>query len=61
MLKSHAYPGHFEPLTAVLCFAGADLGQTNFEYALFGKEDIKRVCQNPTLEEDSREQIGCPY
>eukprot|EP00983_Pelagomonas_calceolata_P080026 1154960-Pelagomonas_calceolata.AAC.2 len=39
---------------------GADLGGTNFEYALFGKEDIKKVCQNPTLVDESREQVGCP-
>ncbi|KAF5831382.1 hypothetical protein DUNSADRAFT_13198 [Dunaliella salina] len=41
-------------------FQGADLGGTNFEYALFGKEDIKKVCQNPTLQDESREQVGCP-
>eukprot|EP00200_Dunaliella_tertiolecta_P001650 CAMPEP_0202337378 /NCGR_PEP_ID=MMETSP1126-20121109/83_1 /ASSEMBLY_ACC=CAM_ASM_000457 /TAXON_ID=3047 /ORGANISM="Dunaliella tertiolecta, Strain CCMP1320" /LENGTH=176 /DNA_ID=CAMNT_0048927555 /DNA_START=240 /DNA_END=770 /DNA_ORIENTATION=- len=41
-------------------FEGADLGGTNFEYALFGKEDIKKVCQNPTLVDESREQVGCP-
>ena len=30
-----------------------------FENALIGKEDVKRLCENPTLQGESRLQVGC--
>lgn len=40
-------------------FEGADLSDTNWEDALIGNEDVKRLCSNPTLTGDSRLQVGC--
>ncbi|PSC69801.1 Thylakoid lumenal kDa chloroplastic [Micractinium conductrix] len=37
-------------------FAGANLTGTNFEDALIGSEDAKRLCANPTLVGESRDQ-----
>lgn len=30
-----------------------------FEEALIGKEDVKRLCENPTLEGNTRFEVGC--
>lgn len=40
-------------------FEGANLANTNFEDALIGNEDAKRLCANPTLTGESRDQVGC--
>ena len=40
-------------------YVGADLSGANFEDALIGNEDAKRLCQNPTLTGESRDQVGC--
>lgn len=40
-------------------FAGADLTDVDFEDALIGSEDVKRLCENPTLVGESRYQVGC--
>jgi len=40
-------------------FEKADLTNTDFEEALIGNEDVKRLCANPTLVEDSRFSVGC--
>lgn len=40
-------------------FEGADLSGANFEDALIGFEDAKRLCKNPTVNEEMRQQIGC--
>lgn len=40
-------------------FEGAKLTGTNWEDALIGSEDVKRLCLNPTLVGESRFQVGC--
>ena len=40
-------------------FEGADLSNADFEDALIGSEDAKRLCLNPTLTGESRAQVGC--
>lgn len=40
-------------------FEDANLEGANFEDALIGSEDAKRLCKNPTVNADSRGQIGC--
>ncbi|KAL4854227.1 Thylakoid lumenal 17 [Chlorella vulgaris] len=40
-------------------FKGANLAGADFEDALIGSEDAKRLCANPTLLGDSRDQVGC--
>eukprot|EP00878_Enallax_costatus_P001028 GHUV01001163.1.p1 GENE.GHUV01001163.1~~GHUV01001163.1.p1 ORF type:complete len:224 (+),score=70.75 GHUV01001163.1:194-865(+) len=40
-------------------FEGADLSETVWEDALIGNEDVKRICNNPTLKGESRFQVGC--
>ncbi|GAX73748.1 hypothetical protein CEUSTIGMA_g1200.t1 [Chlamydomonas eustigma] len=40
-------------------FEGADLTDADFEDAVIGLEDVKRLCNNPTLKGDSRLQVGC--
>lgn len=40
-------------------FDNANLENVDFEDALIGIEDIKRLCQNITLVGDSRLQVGC--
>lgn len=40
-------------------FEGTNLKNANFEDALIGSEDAKRLCANPTLVGDSRDQVGC--
>lgn len=40
-------------------FEGADLTETIWEDALIGNEDVKRLCNNPTLTGESRFQVGC--
>ncbi|MEW5304739.1 MAG: hypothetical protein WDW38_009704 [Sanguina aurantia] len=40
-------------------FEGTDLTGTIWEEALVGGEDVKRLCANPTLVGESRDQVGC--
>ena len=40
-------------------FEGANLENADFEDSLIGNEDAKRLCLNPTLTGDSRDQVGC--
>lgn len=40
-------------------FEGADLSGVDFENAVIGNEDAKRLCDNPTLKGESRAQVGC--
>ena len=40
-------------------FKDANLANTSFEDALIGGEDAKRLCANPTLTGDSRDEVGC--
>lgn len=40
-------------------FDNANLANTVFEDALIGSEDAKRLCANPTLTGDSRDEVGC--
>lgn len=40
-------------------FDGANLAGANFEDALIGSEDAKRLCKNPTVDAETRGQIGC--
>ena len=40
-------------------FKGTNLSGAVFEDALVGGEDVKRLCANPTLEGESRMQVGC--
>ncbi|CAD7696129.1 unnamed protein product [Ostreobium quekettii] len=40
-------------------FNGANLDGTDFEDALIGFEDVKKLCLNPTLTGESRAQVGC--
>eukprot|EP00887_Chlorella_sp_A99_P001033 scaffold14.g1033.t1 len=40
-------------------FEGANLKDAVFENAVIGSEDAKRLCANPTLTGESREQVGC--
>ena len=38
---------------------GADLTGAIFEDALIGSQDAKGLCANPTLQGESRDQVGC--
>jgi len=38
---------------------GSTLTGTDWEDALIGSEDVKRLCNNPTLVGESRFQVGC--
>jgi uncharacterized protein YjbI with pentapeptide repeats len=40
-------------------FDGTDLSGAIFEDALIGSEDAKRLCLNPTVTGETREQVGC--
>ncbi|KAI8104797.1 hypothetical protein M9434_003349 [Picochlorum sp. BPE23] len=40
-------------------FDGANLDGADFEDALIGSEDAKRLCSNPTITAESKDQIGC--
>lgn len=40
-------------------FTNTILTNADFEEALIGGEDVKRMCLNPTLVDDSRDQVGC--
>jgi uncharacterized protein YjbI with pentapeptide repeats len=40
-------------------FEGTNLTGAQFEEALIGKEDVKRLCDNPTLVNETRFQVGC--
>lgn len=40
-------------------FDNANLDNVDFEDALIGIEDVKRLCQNTTLTGESRLQVGC--
>ena len=40
-------------------YEGADLTGANFEEALIGDQDVKLLCLNPTVVDESRMQIGC--
>ena len=40
-------------------FEGADLTDTDWEGAIVGTEDSKRICANPTLKDMSRFYVGC--
>ena len=40
-------------------FDGTNLAGAQFEEALIGKEDVKKLCENPTLEDETRFQVGC--
>ena len=40
-------------------FEGANLKDATFEDALVGKEDVKRLCLNPTVQDETRMQLGC--
>lgn len=40
-------------------YAGADLTGAVFEDAVIGQQDVKRLCENPTLVGESRMQVGC--
>jgi len=40
-------------------FTDAILTGADFEDSLVGSEDVKRLCANPTLVDDSRYQVGC--
>jgi hypothetical protein len=40
-------------------FVGTNLDGASFEDALVGNEDVKRLCENPTLTGESRLQVGC--
>ena len=40
-------------------FTDTILTDTNFEDALIGGEDVKRMCRNPTLVDESRLGVGC--
>ena len=40
-------------------FDGVDLSDIDFEDAVIGNEDAKRLCANPSLTGESRIQVGC--
>jgi len=40
-------------------FEGTNLTNVIFEDAVIGREDAKRLCRNPTLKDESRDQVGC--
>ena len=40
-------------------YEGANLTGANFEEALIGDQDVKLLCLNPTVVDESRLQIGC--
>lgn len=40
-------------------FQGANLEGADFTDALIGNEDAKRLCANPTVKGDTRDQVGC--
>ena len=39
-------------------FDGTNLAGAQFDEALIGKEDVKKLCENP-FEEETRFQVGC--
>ena len=40
-------------------FEEVDLTNADFTDALIGKEDAKRLCENPTVKDETRMQVGC--
>mmetsp|Transcript_28849 Transcript_28849/g.56164 ORF Transcript_28849/g.56164 Transcript_28849/m.56164 type:complete len:232 (-) Transcript_28849:213-908(-) len=40
-------------------FDGANLSDTTWEDAVIGQQDLKRLCANPTLPAEVREDLGC--
>jgi len=40
-------------------FEDVDLTNADFTDALIGKEDVKRLCDNPTVKDETRMQVGC--
>jgi uncharacterized protein YjbI with pentapeptide repeats len=40
-------------------FQNANLTNTDFEGALVGNEDVKRLCNNVSLVDESRFSVGC--
>lgn len=40
-------------------FEGTNLENADFTDALVGKEDVKRLCLNPTVQGETRMQLGC--
>ena len=42
-------------------FDGTNLAGAQFEEALIGKEDVKKLCENPTLEDETRYQVCLLY
>jgi uncharacterized protein YjbI with pentapeptide repeats len=40
-------------------FVNTTLTGATFEESLIGKEDVKRLCDNPTLVGETRFQVGC--
>lgn len=40
-------------------YEGTDLTGATFEEALIGKEDVKRLCDNPTVKGPTRFEVGC--
>ena len=40
-------------------YEGTDLTGAQFEDALIGQEDQKRLCANPTVVDETRFQVGC--
>jgi len=40
-------------------FEDVDLTNADFTDALIGKEDVKRLCDNPTVQDETRMQVGC--
>ena len=40
-------------------YENTNLTGATFEDALIGKEDVKRLCENPTVQGETRFQIGC--
>ena len=40
-------------------YENTNLTGATFEDALIGKEDVKRLCENPTVQGETRLQIGC--
>ena len=40
-------------------YEGTNLTGATFEEALIGKEDVKRLCENPTVTGETRFQVGC--
>lgn len=40
-------------------YEGTNLTGATFVDALIGKEDVKRLCENPTVQGETRFQVGC--